>query len=355
MRTLLLAPALFSSDGGIERMMRLYLKALCDIATPDDSVTLATLNDDLRGDGRIAAYSTPVLRHTIAGRRRRIRFSVAVVLAARHCDRVVCGHVNLLPLVRAVRLMNPSLEVHLIAHGVEAWRPWTRAQRRALRARDRVIAVSEFTRQRVLEQRAGIHPDRTRVVPNALDPNLPTPAGRRTPGLIVTLSRLSASDRYKGVDHLIETMPTIRTACADARLLVIGDGDDHARLERLAAKRAPGAVEFAGRLPDRLARERLAAAALFALPSRDEGFGLVYVEALSLGIPCVAARSGGASEVVDESVGTLVEYGHTTQLAAACVAALRRTWDPSELRRHASRFSYPMFRDRLSEALNSAQ
>src|SRR5690606_17891085 len=119
-----------------------------------------------------------------------------------------------------------------------------------------------------------------------------------------------------------------------------------------AADHAPGAVDFTGYLPDDAARSHLASASLFALPSRDEGFGLVYLEALALGVPCIAARAGGAPEVVDDSVGSLVEYGDIRGLASACADALDRDSRTEELVRHAAGFSYPVFRDALSKALN---
>ena len=130
------------------------------------------------------------------------------------------------------------------------------------------------------------------VQPNALDPQFeagvtPTPA--LEPGVILAVSRLVTADSYKGVDHLIAAIPAIRAAVSGARLRVIGDGNDRPRLEALAAEQPPGGVEFMGRVSDRALREHLASCQLFALPSRSEGFGLVYLEAMANGKPCIAA------------------------------------------------------------------
>jgi glycosyltransferase involved in cell wall biosynthesis len=109
-----------------------------------------------------------------------------------------------------------------------------------------------------------------------------------------------------------------------------------------------GAVEFAGRVDDAALQHHLAGCQLFALPSRGEGFGLVYLEALANGKPCIAANAGGAPEVVDDASGFLVPYGDVPALAAACTAALRRDWNPAVLRARAAAFSYEVFRHRLA-------
>ena len=350
MRTLLLAPALFASEGGIERMMRLYLKGLCELG-PAGSVTVAALNDGSIADPRFSTYATAALRHRIAGRRRRWRFALQVLTQARSVDRIVCGHLHLWPLVRLAQRLNPQLHAALVAHGMEAWRPWSRQEQQAM-ASGRVWAVSRYTRERILDRCPALPPDRVTLLPNALDPTLArVSAAPVQPGRLVTLARLSRSDRYKGIDHLIRALPLVRATVPEAHLRVIGDGDDRADLEALAQETIAGGVSFAGFVPDSDLPRELAQAQLFALPSRDEGFGLAYLEALAAGKPCVAARSGGTPDVITPEVGQLVPYGDIPALAAALTATLRRPWDVARLRAQAEAFSYSTFRDRLGRAL----
>lgn len=353
MSTLLLAPALFASDGGIERMMRLYLKALGELAGPADTVVAAALNDTSPDHPGFTRYGSPALCRRIMGNRARVRFGLRVLLAARRCDRMVCGHLHLWPLVALARKVRPGLRGILVAHGIEVWNPWPARTSGSVAAFGEVLAVSAFTRDRVRERCPGLPPERLAVVPNALDPEVTRDRSiAPTPGRIVTLSRLNQSDNYKGIDHLIAALPAVTRAVPDAHLWVIGTGDDRPRLEALARQQAPGRVQFAGFVPDAELGGWLGTAQVFALPSRDEGFGLVYLEALAHGRPCIAARAGGAPEVVDPGSGRLVPYGDVAALADACIDALRTPWDPARLRDRAGRFSYPVFRDNLARWLD---
>ena len=70
---------------------------------------------------------------------------------------------------------------------------------------------------------------------------------------------------------------------------------------------------------------------------RKEGFGLVYLEAMSFGKPCLGARAGGVPEVINEDVGELVEYGHIDNIADACVRLAQRRFDPEKIRAQLGR------------------
>ena len=110
-------------------------------------------------------------------------------------------------------------------------------------------------------------------------------------------------------------------------------------------------MEFLGALDDEALRTEYAACDLFALPSRREGFGLVYLEAMAFGKPCLGARAGGTPEVIPAEVGELVEYGDPAGLAAAVGDLVRRPRDSEVVRRHAAAFAFPVFQQRLAAAL----
>src|SRR5205814_6993869 len=101
-------------------------------------------------------------------------------------------------------------------------------------------------------------------------------------------------------------------------------GDDVPRLQELCSRLGVAdAVTFTGFIDDQRLAEELSRCRMFALPSRKEGFGLVFLEAMARGRPCLGARAGGVPEVITESTGMLVEYGDVAQLAAASVSMLR--------------------------------
>jgi phosphatidylinositol alpha-1,6-mannosyltransferase len=118
------------------------------------------------------------------------------------------------------------------------------------------------------------------------------------------VGRLAGSERYKGHDVLIDLWPRIRDAVPDARLVVAGDGDDRARLEAKAAALGPP-VRFLGRVSDQALDALYRDCAFFVMPSRDEGFGLVFLEAMRAGKACIGG-AGAAAEVIEDGVTGLV-------------------------------------------------
>jgi glycosyltransferase involved in cell wall biosynthesis len=169
---------------------------------------------------------------------------------------------------------------------------------------------------------------RVRVIPNGFHPARfdPSPEGApfrasigmaRTTPLVVFAGRLASN---KGLHHLVPAFAALREGHPDARLVLAGeDQDQRARLEALARKAGVAdRVHFTGHLDEATYRSALAAADVFVLPSEWEAFGIVLVEAMACGVPCVATRVGGAPDVVQDGVtGRVVPYGDEAALAQA--------------------------------------
>ncbi|HSM13159.1 MAG TPA: glycosyltransferase, partial [Thermoanaerobaculia bacterium] len=125
-------------------------------------------------------------------------------------------------------------------------------------------------------------------------------------------------------DELIELWPELVTRVPEARLVVIGDGDDRARLVAKAELSAtfPSMVFLDG-VDAATLSELYRRAAILALPSRGEGFGLVLLEAMAAGIPCVALEGTAPAEIVrDRETGLLVPDGDRAALLDALVTLL---------------------------------
>lgn len=141
--------------------------------------------------------------------------------------------------------------------------------------------------------------------------------------LVSALGRLVP---HKGFADLIKALADVELA--DTVLLIAGEGPEREALECLAARLLPGRAVFAGRVDS--VEEVYAAADVFALPSYEEGFGLVYLEAALQGVPSVACAVGGVPAAVeDEVTGILINPGDV----AALSAALRRLRKNESLRR----------------------
>ena len=358
MKALLLSPELFLHEGGIARIMRLYLKALCELAGPAGRVDSLVLNDEPGRDARLERYSTAQLGEQVGCRRSKLRFIREVVRLGRRAEVLVCGHLHQLAIARVARIFNPRLRYYLIAHGIEVWRPYTWSERQALLGAPRILCLSESTRRSILRFFPELPADRLVVVPNTMDPYFsPALNDRESKGpfatpRILTVSRLSSADTYKGVDTLIEAMPLVRRQFPFARLRVVGKGDDQPRLEALVQRLGVSlAVDFLGPISDEALRAEYASCDLFALPSRKEGFGLVFLEAMAYGKPCLGARAGGTPEVITDATGQLAEYGNIPDLADAIADLVRHPRDSEVVRRHADSFAFPVFTRRLGNVL----
>jgi phosphatidyl-myo-inositol dimannoside synthase len=350
--TLLLCPELFASEGGIPRILRLYLHALCEEAAASGGlVNLVALNDKFLPPAALARYGNDHLGQAVACHRGKLRFLLAALRLGLRADRIVCGHVRQLFFARLAQIFRPALKYYLVAHGIEVWRPFGPLECAALRGAQCIFCVSDFTRRELARNCPGLRPDQLAVLPNALDPVFipaTAPPGPRT-HVIFTLTRLSSTDAYKGVDHLIMALPLIRRELPDARLRIGGMGDDRPRLQALAqANDASDAVKFLGFVEESQVADELNACALFALPSEKEGFGLVFLEAMAHGKPCLGARAGGTPEVITADCGLLVDYGDVPGLATAIITAMRRSWNTGAILDRARYFSYGNFRARLA-------
>ena len=356
MSSLLIAPEVFAREGGIARIMRSYLLALAELAPP---ARLIVLNDNAAAVQRVPRYlQTHRLTPLVMAGRSKLRFLFACLRHAHKSDHVLCGHLHLAPLLRLIKLWRPKFCYQLIAHGIEVWRPYSRLERSALLHATRILCVSAFTRAEILRRLPALDADRLVVLPNALDPDFSNPAIAQPARTItddvriLSVGRMAGHDAEKGFDSLILAMPRIRQNHPRATLRIVGTGADLPRLQQLAAAQdTADAIRFLGHISDDELRREYAHCDVFALPSRKEGFGLVYLEAMSHGKPCLGANAGGAPEVINAAVGTLVDYGDQAQIAAAIDDLVGHPREPDRIRRHADTFAYPAFKQRLSALL----
>ena len=261
--------------------------------------------------------------------RGKARFSATAARAARRRAKLVlAAHPNLAPVTRGLKLFAPGAKSIVCTHGLEVWEPLSLVRRLALRNADLLLAPTNDTANHVATQQ-NIPRERIRVLPWALDPEfetllLPTPRpalpmefpqGR----VILTVGRWSADERYKGMDTLITALPRLLTEWPSLQLVAVGEGDDQGWLEQIADGRGVRRhVHFLSGLSYAEIAACYQACEIFALPSRGEGFGLVYLEAMACGKPVIGGAHGGAPEVIEDGkTGYLVQHGDVGQLATS--------------------------------------
>jgi len=189
-----------------------------------------------------------------------------------------------------------------------------------------LILVPSFYSAGVAQREYGCPRHRIRVVPEPIDLSLWEPPHAHHP-LPDRPTILSVARQYprKDTATLLQAAERLRRAVPDLHLRIIGGGPELPRLLALSSELGlEDTVTFHGALPeDREVRTAFREAHLFALPSLQEGFGIVFLEAMAAGLPVVAARAGAAPEVISEGeTGLLVPPGDPARLAAALLRLL---------------------------------
>jgi glycosyltransferase involved in cell wall biosynthesis len=189
------------------------------------------------------------------------------------------------------------------ATGDLAWQSWGRfggVIGRRCREADAVVAISEAVRNELIA--AGY--DRTTEVVD-LPNGVPVPAepwrpreGWKHAPRAVFVGRLAPE---KGLGGLVGAWPSVLATYPEARLILVGEGPERPSLEAQVARLGLGGrVELPGATAD--IADRLRAADLFALPSREEGMSIALLEAMALGIPLVASAIPGNRRLVDDGL-----------------------------------------------------
>ena len=337
---IILTPNISGRDG-ISRLARLVAGTFVEpvvLALHEPSETRSARHATVRGaDGRPS------------------RFVAATVGAAAVCDprtAVVVVHLHLAPASLAFAARGASIAAFLC--GVEAWKPLTWIQRTALDRADRLLAISAHTRQRFLDA----NPHFARRTIDVCHPGIEagaavTPAAGAVPSVLI-VGRMAADEQYKGHDELIDVWPDIVAAVPGATLRIAGDGDDRSRLERKAATLGLAQqVVFLGRVDEAALQREYASCSVFAMPSRDEGFGFVFVEAMRAGRPCVGADGAAREIIADGDTGWIVAPGDAAALRDRLVRLLGEpgAGDAMGARgraRFLQHFTEERFRDRFS-------
>ncbi len=349
---LILTPGMAGADG-IAALSRLVVRALTALQPESLPLDIISLTDStVPACGRTAAR----LRFGAAGSK--ARFAAAALRAARHAGpttRVICMHLHLSPV--ALPLVWRGARLTTILCGIEAWRPLHGMRRHALRRSDIVMAISEHTARGFQQANPGL-PDCTVHVchPALLDGEtvgVPHHASPNSHPTALIVGRLAAAERYKGHDLLLDIWPRVLAQLPEARLAIVGDGDDRARLQgRAAALRLLDRVMFLGRVSDETLAALYRECTFFVMPSRNEGFGLVFLEAMRAGKACIGGV-GAAAEIIEDGVtGVVVDPQFPEQVLGAVLRLFRESQTRERMgragaQRCAREFSEACFQQRF--------
>ncbi len=348
-RIVLACQSLVEGNGGIARVDRLIAGGL-KAGWPEAQIELHVFSDATPPAG--GPFSGPVKCYGGS----RFRFTLGLWSAQRRPGHFIYDAAYL---AKVHRRFSGSRRPNMIfLHGIEVWENARAGSIAACRRAHLLVANSRYTRDRAEKCHGDFH--RARVCwlgTEAVAAALPL-AGAPRPPVVLAVGRMEPREDYKGQRELIEAWPAVLARHPDARLRLVGRGGLVPQLqERARACGVAQRVEFAGFVPEENLAAEYRGATVFALPSRGEGFGLVYIEAMRHGLPVIASRHDAGAEVIEhERTGLLVDLDVPGDLAGRLCQLLERPEEARRLglagqQRWKNEFTAPAFRARFENVL----
>lgn len=363
MKILLLALCVYSKQGGIEQYLRRMIQIFREEATHD--IHVISLWDTPQDFAEISP--TFSFQSARSNKIRAINLFLRKLIDYKP-EIIIVGHVLLIPILILARIFRPEARIFLNTYGYEVWDDprfrkapqWEKLIVGPLV--NKVISISQFTAQK-MQQSYRIPEAKFRILAPAVNTEGMVTLGEERGGkyhqpVLLSVTRLTENDWYKGVDKVLECLPVVLREFPQVTYCVIGEGAlkqkyiDYARELGISEH-----VNFLGYVGEQDLINAYLQAYLFILPSQGEGFGIVYIEAWKHALPVIASNCDAASEIIDDGVdGFLVDPYDRQHLENRVLQLLR---DPDLAQRMGwagqnkvlTQYSNSIFRQTLFEIL----
>ena len=284
-------------------------------------------------------------------------------------DIIILSHINLLMAGWLIKKVNPSAKIILIGHGIEIWSRLNISKKKMLSVCDHIICVSHFTAEKI----KNIHhfpEDKIIIINNCIDPFLPMPAVhfsaqklkqqygiKNDETVLMTLTRLSAKDRYKGYDCVLDALVILKRNDRKIKYLLAGSYSESEKIvvDALIKKHdLTDRVLLTGYIPEEDLTAHFCMADIYVMPSTKEGFGIVFIEAMYYGVPVIAGNQDGSVDaLLNGDLGLLIEPNNATAIAEAVEKMMKNKeyYKPD----HAllmENFGYDAYKRKLEGLLN---
>jgi phosphatidyl-myo-inositol dimannoside synthase len=367
-------PNLFEFKGGIQVYLQDVLEAIQE-QLPDLSLCIFDKLDRTKPVDKFNStnYSFIFSGH-FSGYLQTIHFTLNLIKKAllNQPTYILCGHLNFAPVAFWINRFT-GIPYSIIVYGVDAWEIQSRWKIKALHAAQRIISISSYTSDRLIHEQ-GLPPEKIDLLPVTFDASRfklsPKPdylleryGLKPSQPIILTVTRLSSTDGYKGYDQILQALPQIKHQLPDVHYILVGKGDDRPRIEQLIDKLGlQDSVTLAGFIPDSELGDHYNLCDVFAMPSRGEGFGIVYLEALACGKPTLGGNQDGAIDALCHGeLGALVNPEDVAEIAETLIQILQGVYpnplmyQPEALRQKViDTFGFERFKQTLAELIQNS-
>ncbi|MEH2172163.1 glycosyltransferase family 4 protein [Nostoc sp.] len=375
-RLYLIFPNIFDFKGGIQVYSKFLLKALQDIYPEADyDVFLKYDKYSLKQPDKFQFLSSTIFHYfgDLPKLLQPILFATKIIILAilQHPVIVISTHVNYAIVCYIVKFFTGT-SYWVVAHGLEVWDIQNKATKFALEKADKIISVSNYTRQRLLQD-TNIDSEKIVVLPNTFDASKfpinskPTYLLKRynltdEQPVILTVTRLGSTAKYKGYDQILHALVKVRSHLPNVHFILAGKGDDIPRIKALVTNlNLQDCVTIAGFVPEQELCDHYNLCDVFALPSKGEGFGIVFLEALACGKPVLAGNQDGSIDpLADGKLGCLVDPDNVEEIADNLIQILQGDcsnpviYQPKYLQQKTiEAFDFSQFRASLAKLISS--
>ena len=354
----------FSLTGGIEQVSKTFAKTLDDLKASFKIQSYHVLS--MYDDQADLAYVSSNSFKGYEGKK--TAFGLAAIKQGLKADVVVLSHVHLLLFAKIIKTLKPNVRIVLFAHGIEIWNALTNWKKQLLNNIE-IWAVSRYTAAQIIQQH-GITASQIKILNNCLDPYFKlTEPGSKPASLLakygingnqkvlLSICRLSSSEQYKGYDLIIECLKRVIKIYPDLVYLLVGKADaiEWERINRLIVKsKLQKNVIVTGFVSDDALDLHYQLADVFVMPSKAEGFGLVFIEAAAHGCAVIGGNADGSSDaLLDGRLGTLVAPNDVAAIEEAVISALKKENHEAKAIQELcfETFGYTLYQKKVSDLL----
>ncbi len=305
----LLVPEVFTV-GGVQTYMCRLLDVMEGIVDEGHSAICLSVNDISE---RVSQKSC--VKSFGAGRSK-LKYLMLAWKHIRNTNYLLVGHIGQAPVAWFLKRLGLIEKYGVILHGIEAWKRLPILIRMALKNANDIIATTYYT-AKICIKKNDLENKKLTIIPLCVKNVVVQPSSFKLKGAfkILCVGRQEKTEEGKGYHMLIEAMRQLRKY-PSVHLNMVGDGDNQQHLVNFCqTKGLKNHVTFWGRLSDADLQSAYKDCDVFVMPSKKEGFGIVFLEAMRWGKPCIGGNYGGTPEVIKEGEsGFLVDFDDVPML-----------------------------------------
>ncbi|KQN30870.1 hypothetical protein ASE92_19220 [Pedobacter sp. Leaf41] len=302
----------YSLTGGIEKVCRTFIEVLEELKS----------FHKIKGHLNLSLHDLKNFSNHKGFNGNKFLYAFAVLKNAFTADIIILSHVHLLPFAKLIIKLSPKKRVILFAHGIEVWKPLAKWKRDFLKKIE-IWAVSRYTAEQ-LRKLNSVQNKNIKILNNSLPRSYSYSSAESLKAntqeryristddqVVLTVCRLSSLEQYKGYDMVLLAFKDVIKTYPQVKYIIAGKADEMEKqrvLQLIQDCKLQDHVILAGYINDQELKALYQLADVFAMPSKGEGFGLVYLEAIANGCSVLAGDADGSRDaLLDGELGLLVD------------------------------------------------